>query len=56
MIIKIWYCFGKDCITPCILPFNEDHDCPDSCPWSEESNFKVEYMEEKELLRLYKGE
>lgn len=56
MILKIWYCFGSDCITPCILPFHEDHDTPDSCPWSEESSFRVEYMEDKELLRLFKGD
>ena len=46
----------EQCITPCIFPFHEDHDRPDGCCWDGISDFRVEFIEEKELLRIFTGE
>lgn len=56
MLLKIWYRFDEGCITPCMFPFHEDHDVPDGGCWDGISNFMVEFIEEKELLRIFSGE
>ena len=55
MLLKVWYCFEEQCITPCIFPFHEYHDRPDGCCWDGISDFRIEFIEDKELLRIFNG-
>jgi hypothetical protein len=49
--IKIWKCFGNQCITPCVQPYDPNHDVPDGCVWGDGiSNFQVEEVTQNEIL------
>jgi len=51
--MKVWKCFGAQCITPCILPWHPDHDAPDSCNWGGLSDFQEVEIEPTELMKLF---
>lgn len=53
MKVNVWYCYGNQCITPCILPFDEDHDTPDGCLWGGFSSFVKKEFDVNELLKNF---